>query len=77
MTTERVDVDDVVTTISDRFPYPTSVLLFNRPEYARLTLESLPGQTLPVVSERVTLSIDGYAGSKDETAPDLCPTPFR
>jgi hypothetical protein len=50
-----------------RFPYPISVVLFNRPEYVRATLESLKEQTLPVASDHLILSIDGYAGSKDET----------
>ena len=56
----------MVTTTAARFPYPITVMLFNRPEYARATLESLKHQTLPVASDRFMLSIDGYAGSKDE-----------
>ncbi len=49
-----------------RFAHPVSVLLFNRPDYALITLESLRDQTLPVSPERLIVSIDGYPGSKDE-----------
>ncbi len=48
------------------FGYPVVVLLFNRPEYARTTLESLRDQTLAVPEDRLLVSVDGYAGSKDE-----------
>jgi hypothetical protein len=66
MRSERADANEGVTTTAARFPYLITVVLFNRPEYARATLESLRNQTLPVASDRFTLSIDGYAGSKDE-----------
>ena len=48
------------------FPYPVCLLLFNRPDDARETLDSLRAQTLGVPDCRLTLSIDGYRGSRDE-----------
>jgi hypothetical protein len=66
MRPERADADQLLTSTAAKFPYSISVLLFNRPEYARPSLESLKEQTLPVAADRLLLSIDGYAGSKDE-----------
>jgi hypothetical protein len=43
-----------------------SVLLFNRPDNVRITLESLTEQMLSVAPDQLTLSIDGYVGSKEE-----------
>jgi hypothetical protein len=42
------------------------VLLFNRPDNVRITLESLTEQMLSVAPDQLTLSIDGYVGSKEE-----------
>jgi len=59
-------VDDRTTASAPWYEYQVSVLLFNRPDYARNTLESIRDQTLQLAPERLTLSVDGYAGSKDE-----------
>jgi hypothetical protein len=66
MPPERADANKLLTSTAAKFPYLLSVLLFNRPDYARPALESLKEQTLPVAADRLLLSIDGYAGSKDE-----------
>lgn len=53
--------------------HPVTVLLFNRPEETRRVLESLARQTCVVDSDLLTLSVDGYPGSRDESLglPDL------
>lgn len=48
--------------------HPVTVLLFNRPEETRRTLESLRDQSLEVPQHLLTLSVDGYPGSRDEAA---------
>lgn len=46
---------------------PLTVLLFNRPEESRRVLESLARQTCPVPPGMMTLSVDGFRGSRDES----------
>ena len=55
-----------MTVPAPRHPFPLSVLLFNRPDNVRITLESLTEQMLSVAPDQLTLSIDGYVGSKEE-----------
>ena len=49
--------------ISDMFRYPIGVQLFNRPEYARLVLQSLLAQTMSINVGRLHIIIDGFKGS--------------
>lgn len=46
--------------------HPVTVLLFNRPDETRETLESLLVQSLAIPQRLLTLSVDGYRGSRDE-----------
>jgi glycosyltransferase involved in cell wall biosynthesis len=55
-----------MTSTPGTFEFPIGVLLFNQPEYARQVLTSLAEQTLDLDQTRVVVSIDGYAGSKDQ-----------
>lgn len=56
-----------------RIHYPTSVLLFNRPDESRRMLESLLRQTRSIPVGSLTFSVDGYRGSRDEALgrPDM------
>jgi hypothetical protein len=47
------------------FDHPVGLVLFNRPEYAELTLRSLAEQTALPGAE-VFVSVDGFDGSKDQ-----------
>jgi hypothetical protein len=51
---------------SSSFAHPIGLLLFNRPDYARRTLEALAQQESPIDQSRLTIFRDGYVGSKDE-----------
>ena len=49
-----------------KFELPIGIALFNRPEYARQVLESLRDQSMMFDEQRLTIHLDGYAGSRDE-----------
>jgi len=48
------------------FPHLIGVLLFNKPDDAHQTLSSFLDQTVKIDPTRLIISIDGFAGSKDE-----------
>ena len=55
-------------TAEDEFLYPIGILLFNSPDYSEIVLRSLLSQDIKVDPSRVVITVDGYIGSKDESA---------
>lgn len=49
------------------FGFPVNILGFNRPKYFEKVLESLTWQTVQLDPSLVTIWIDGYRGSRDES----------
>jgi hypothetical protein len=58
----------VTVTAEDEFLYPIGILLFNSPDYSEIVLRSLLSQDIKVDPSRVVITVDGYIGSKDESA---------
>jgi hypothetical protein len=49
------------------FRFPVGIQLFNRPDYAERTLNSIYMQSLPVDSRKLFIFIDGFKGSSYES----------
>lgn len=51
---------------AQKFEFPIGIALFNRPEYTQQVLESLRDQSMTFDERKLTIHLDGYAGSRDE-----------